>query len=156
MGDAEERREDGEDMRIEFSCTGIPQPKGSKKAFAYIDKNTGKPKASVVDDNKKTLSVWKKDFTLQSNRHKPEKPLEGPIKVRLIFYMPRPKSAPKEKRPLPITRQADTDKLTRTMLDLFSGGFYKDDSQVVDIMAYKRYADDREPGVEVRLEEISI
>ena len=142
-------------MKIEFTTIGEPQPKGSKKAYTYLDKQ-GEPRANIVDDNKDTLKTWNKDFTFQANRFKPKKPLSGPVKVRLVFYLTRPKTVTREKRPLPITKKADVDKLTRTILDIFSGRFYEDDSQVVDLGAYKRYADDRDPGVDVRLEEISV
>ncbi len=136
-------------MKIQFTVHGKPEPKGSKKAFAY--EKDGKLRASIVDDNKKTLKVWKNDFTLQSNRYKPKELLEGPIKVRLIFYLERPKSVKPENRPLPIVKP-DVDKLCRTVMDLLSKRFYVDDNQVVDLGAYKRYMD--KPGVDVLIEEI--
>ncbi len=140
-------------MKIQLTAKGKPEPKGSKKAFAYIDKKDGKPKASLVDDNKITLKVWQRDFTLQSNRYKPKEPFEGPIRLKIIFYLQRPKSVSFAKRPLPIVKP-DIDKLGRTLLDLLSKRFYVDDNQVVDLQLYKRYKD--EPGVFVEIEEIKV
>ena len=70
---------------------------------------------------------------------------EGAVSVELLFLLPRPKTV---KRKYPTSRfSGDGDKLVRAIFDSMTGIVYKDDSQVVDHIAKKRYADDCEPGV---------
>jgi Holliday junction resolvase RusA-like endonuclease len=56
------------------------------------------------------------------------------------------------KRPLPIV-PPDLDKLARGLLDGIgqSEVIWGDDSQVINLIARKFYADDREPGAEVKI-----
>jgi Holliday junction resolvase RusA-like endonuclease len=84
----------------------------------------------------------------------------GPVRVEIDFYLPRPASVKVTKRPLPIV-PPDVDKLARAALDGLNQGFdtgkvgdgviFADDSQVVELVACKYYADDREPGAEIRI-----
>ena len=55
-------------------------------------------------------------------------------------------------RPLPIV-PPDLDKLARGLLDGIgqSEVIWGDDSQVINLIARKFYADDREPGAEVKI-----
>ncbi len=70
---------------------------------------------------------------------------EGAVSVELLFLLPRPKTV---KRKYPTSRfDGDGDKLVRAIFDSMTGIVYTDDSQVVDHIAKKRYADDCEPGV---------
>jgi Holliday junction resolvase RusA-like endonuclease len=59
------------------------------------------------------------------------------------------------KRPLPIV-PPDLDKLARGLLDGIgqSEVIWGDDSQVINLIARKFYADDREPGAEVKITEL--
>jgi Holliday junction resolvase RusA-like endonuclease len=64
--------------------------------------------------------------------------------------MPKPKSAAK-KLVYPTTKP-DVDKLARAVLDgLVAGGAMKDDAQVSMVIAEKRYAIDRAPGVVITM-----
>lgn len=56
------------------------------------------------------------------------------------------------KRPLPIV-PPDLDKLARGLLDGIgqSEVIWGDDSQVINLIARKFYADDRKPGAEVKI-----
>ena len=71
-------------------------------------------------------------------------PLEGPIALRLMFNMEVPKSWSKKKRAdaffgkmLPISRP-DIDNLVK-IIDGLNGVLFKDDSQITDLIASKRY-----------------
>ena len=59
------------------------------------------------------------------------------------------------KRPFPIV-PPDLDKLARGLLDGIgqSEVIWGDDSQVINLIARKFYADDREPGAEVKITEL--
>ena len=64
--------------------------------------------------------------------------LEGPVTLRLLFYLRKFKTST---RTFPIgSRDGDIDKLARGVLDALSGVVYQDDSQVTQLIAVKRYA----------------
>lgn len=91
--------------------------------------------------------------------------ITGPVLVDAVFYLPRPKShygtgrntsRLKDSAPLVPTTKPDSDKILRSTLDaLTSAQAYRDDSQVVDVQARKRYADGRPPGAEITVKELT-
>ena len=115
---------------------------GSKKGFVV------KGRAIVVDDNPKKLRSFQAELRVAMHEVKPEKIHLGPIQVTMIFWLPRPKghygtgknagklkgSAPGR----PITKP-DVDKVQRAILDVGTGLWFKDDSQVVDARVMKQY-----------------
>ncbi len=79
--------------------------------------------------------------------------LEGPLKMTLVFYMPRPKSLPK--KVIHHIKKPDVDNLVKGVKDALSGFCYEDDKQVVDLRAIKKYAPIGEAGgVDVAIEEV--
>jgi Holliday junction resolvase RusA-like endonuclease len=74
-------------------------------------------------------------------------PLDEPLELSVIFYLPRPKTATRD---FPAV-MPDLDKLIRAVGDSLSGLVYVDDSRIVSINAQKRYADDRGPGAFIRV-----
>ena len=80
-----------------------------------------------------------------------EQPWEGPVRMDLLFRMPRPKSVPQAKRELPHVRP-DRDKLLRGVSDALEGIAYHDDAQICAGDTCKRYVrEGEEPGVLIRL-----
>jgi Holliday junction resolvase RusA-like endonuclease len=61
-----------------------------------------------------------------------------PVRVSIIFRLPRPASTPK--RVTQQVKKPDLDKLTRAVLDGLKAVAYEDDSQVVLIHAQKGFA----------------
>lgn len=94
---------------ISFFVAGIPQPKGSSK-IARIKLKVGFRYA--VTSTTKGLPAWSKAIWAEAQRVKPPVPLQGPIAVRLTFYLPKPKRCD---RLLPCVRP-DIDKLVRGFL----------------------------------------
>ncbi len=93
----------------------------------------------------KGASKWFKDAARAIGEQWDHGKLEGPVKVRFLFLLPRKKTV---KRKLPISKyDGDVDKLVRAIFDAMTGIVYGDDSQVVDVAASKRYADNSAPGV---------
>ena len=132
---------------IQIEVLGNPTPQGSKRVF----------QGRVVEASGQKLKVWRKAIAvachdLVSEEHSL---LLGPVRVEVDFYLPRPSSVSMKKRALPIV-PPDIDKLCRGLLDgigqglvtgkVGDGMIYGDDSQVVELIARKHYADDREPG----------
>jgi Endodeoxyribonuclease RusA len=77
---------------------------------------------------------------------------EGPIRMTLHFYMPRPKShyrnhqpgkgRLKHNAPMLVQRKVDVDNLAKFVLDSLNGILYEDDHQIVSLCCSKCYHDD--------------
>jgi Holliday junction resolvase RusA-like endonuclease len=75
-------------------------------------------------------------------------PIDEPIELSVIFYLPKPKTATRD---VPSV-MPDLDKLVRAVGDsLTDSGLIRDDSRIITIHAEKRYADDRGPGAVIRV-----
>lgn len=137
---------------IRLEIFGEPAPQGSKRVF----------NGRIVEASSKKLKPWRQAiadaaYNLLSEEHSL---ITGPLKVEVDFYLPRPSSVSQRKRPFPIV-PPDLDKLCRSLLDGLNQGadtgkvgdgiLYADDSQVVELIARKHYADDREPGATVTI-----
>lgn len=78
-------------------------------------------------------------------------PMEGPIDMTVEAHFSVPKSWPKRKREAalqgaePHTSRPDCDNVVKAALDAFNGIVWRDDSQVVRIIASKHYG--AEPGL---------
>jgi crossover junction endodeoxyribonuclease RusA len=134
-------------MEIAFDVLGRPAPQGSKKSIGnnrFIEASKFLPawRSAVRAAAEQVVSVYGWE------------PVSGPVEVELLFYLERPASIAKTKRPYPIV-PPDVDKLARSCLDPMTGVIYDDDSQVIRLLAWKTYADNREPGVFVRVAELS-
>lgn len=127
----------------EFVVDGVAVPQGSKSA-------TVRGGVAVMFDDNKALRAWRKTVTAAAaEAYGDRAPVEGPLQVELEFRLARGKTV---RRPMPSVRP-DVDKLTRACFDSLTGVVFKDDAQVVTVLARKRYAD--QPGVHVRVGEYS-
>jgi crossover junction endodeoxyribonuclease RusA len=115
----------------------------------------------VVEAAGNKLKIWRKAIAVACHQLLSEEHslLLGPVRVEVDFFLPRPPSVKMSKRALPIV-PPDLDKLARGCLDGIGQGLngkvgdgiiYGDDSQVVELMARKFYADDRAPGADIRV-----
>ena len=125
---------------------GVPVPQGSKRVFH----------GRLVDVNDRKLKDWR---ALVGGSVEKLGYFDGPVKVELNFYLPRPKGHYGKKGLLPSAPgrpsvKPDIDKLVRACLDAMTGLTFRDDSQVVTVVARKLYASDsRLPGVHIEIEE---
>jgi len=132
----------------EFFVPGIPQPKGSLHRVQI-----GRGASARVVNSLKTDDgeAWEQAICTAANEHRPASPLDGPVAVRAVFLLPRPKSV---KRDTPHVKP-DLDKLVRALLDgLERGGMVANDSRVCAIDCEKRYAARRLCGVSVWVDEL--
>lgn len=122
---------------IQAFIPGIPQPQGSKAAFQRGGKIV------MVESNKK-LPAWRKLVTEKLEAANVScTPLEGAVALDVMFFMPKPKSVT---RKWPSVKP-DLDKLCRSIGDSATdAGVVNDDSQIVEIVAYKCYADAEQPA----------
>ena len=106
----------------------------------------------------------KKQTWLQIAKYKPKRPLKRAISLKLIFYMPIPKSFFRSGKYMLLLKEKykdinyhsvkpDLDNLVKFYSDLLgmNKGFYIDDSQICSIHAEKKYG---EPRTEIAIQEI--
>lgn len=124
-----------EDITVGFYAHGAPKPQGSKRAFVHNGR------AVMTESNKAGHRDWRATVTAAAlDAMDGHQLLGGPLRVRLVFALPRPKSHPKTRRTWPIARP-DIDKLTRAVLDSCTHVVWRDDSQVVDLHVAKVWAE---------------
>ncbi len=121
-------------MKIEFNIPGKVQAKQRPRfngKFAYT------PKETIAYEN------WVKTCYLE--KHRDVKPLENPLKVKIIAYYEVPKSASKKKKLQMLhneifpTVKPDTDNIAKSILDSLNGIAFLDDKQVVKLEVEKYY-----------------
>jgi Holliday junction resolvase RusA-like endonuclease len=131
-------------MHIDLLVEGVPVPQGS---FRHVGNGR------IISANPK-LNAWRDTIATQIAQQTHHRLIEAPIRLQLVFTMPRPKSVSKALRAVP-TVKPDLDKLTRAVMDAISLERYcqviKDDSLVTDLHAAKRYADHTKPGVSIMI-----
>ena len=119
---------------IRFTVFGVPQPKGSAKAF--VPRGWTRP---VITSDNKGLRAWETLIRGEAQQHAGETFwATDPVTVTLAFFLPRPASLPK--RITRCTKKPDVDKLARATLDALTGVLFHDDAQVVYLCATKHYA----------------
>ena len=108
-----------------FTAFGTPVAQGSKKGFV-----NPRTKGVILVDALKGLKPWRD--TVTSAAIGAGACLEGPVAVRMVFSVPRSKSAPKRET-VPYKARGDLDKLCRAALDsIVNAGLLHDDAQVAD------------------------
>ena len=124
---------------IELTIAGLPVAQGSKRW-------TGR---TVIESNDKLLRPWRAAVAAEASEAMAgAEPLQGPIRLHATFTFPRPKvhygtgrNAGQLKPGVPLARpiKPDLDKLVRALFDAMSGIVYRDDAQVVELVARKLY-----------------
>ena len=123
--------------QIRLKVIGEPAPQGSKKIIH----------GRLIEASGAKLKNWRKAIEIACKNYQNQNIILGPVAVEVHFYLTRPTSVKFSKRPMPIV-PPDLDKLARGLLDGIgqSGAIWGDDSQVVQLIAYKSYADQNPPG----------
>lgn len=129
------------DTSLTFTVWGVAQPKGSMKAF--MPKGWTRP---ILTSTNRNVKGWQQLVAEACGRARDENGaelLEGPVRLLVAFYMPRPKSL--AKRVVHHTKKPDLDKLVRSVADSLTATVFRDDSQVCELVAVKHYAADQQP-----------
>lgn len=147
---------------LNFEVFGPPVTQGSVKAFVAGGR-------AHITSKTPPLVEWRETVRLAAIRAMDAAggfgPQDGPAKVWLAFFLPRPKSAPKTRDIYPSHGRTDLDKYDRAILDaITNAGVWTDDTRVIDLHSRKRYAVGPElhriynpavhravPGVEVKI-----
>lgn len=108
---------------IEIIAYGSPAPQGSKRHVGN----------GVMIESSKKVKPWREDVKLAALAvRNGAAPLDCPLRVRMVFTVPKPASAPKRKRTWPC-RMPDLSKLIRSTEDaLTNAGIWRDDARVVE------------------------
>ena len=138
---------------------GEPAPQGSKRHVGH----------GIMVESSKKVKPWREAVKYATLVTQPDEntPLNGPVSVTIWFYLRRPQghfgtgrnigqlrsSAPK----YPAVRP-DIDKLARSTLDaLGDANVFTDDSRVVMLTTFKRYATNLDPsGAHIFVKEVVI
>tara|TARA_Y100000310_G_C20263439_1_gene614691 strand:+ start:143 stop:553 length:411 start_codon:yes stop_codon:yes gene_type:complete len=105
----------------------------------------------------------KKQMWLQIAKYRPKLPLKGNIYLKVIFYMPRPKSHFRTGKYKHLLKddykninyhsyKPDLDNLVKMLADVIQPQMICDDSQICMLQAEKKYG---EPRTEVIIQEVS-
>ena len=126
---------------LDLFVPGRPAPQGSKRHVG----------GGRLVESSKAVGPWRDLVAWHAAQEFRIAPLDGPLRVSLMFVMPRPSGTPKRTTPAAVKRP-DLDKLVRSVFDALSGVVWRDDSQAVEIHAYKRLAElDETPGCRIRV-----
>lgn len=135
-------------MTQEFFIQAIPQGQGRPR-FARMGKfvKTYDPKQSRDHKADIRYQVMYATHTV----------MDGPLTMILEFFMPRPKShynskGLKTNAPVWHISRPDIDNLIKICLDALKGVLWKDDTQVCNILAQKKYAEFT--GIKITVKEI--
>lgn len=120
----------------------------------------GRPKLTTINgmarayDPKKSRD-WKDYVKLAAGEHAPQALLEGPLHLEVTIYRQTTKAISSSRKKaeaaeqgdiLPVSKP-DVDNYLKGVKDALNGVIWKDDSQVTDVIARKRYS--ARPRVEV-------
>ncbi len=103
---------------------------------------------------------YKQSLQWQMRPYAPKEPLHGPVKVHINFYMPIPKSATKSVKKQMINgvcvpvKRPDIDNMAYTVTNAMKELVYEDDSQIIDLVISKRYAE--VPKIVVKVIELDL
>ena len=114
---------------------GEPAPQGSKKFVGMINGH------GMLAESSKKVKPWRQDVVAAAIKAREDAgdfaPFDCPLSVRMVFTLPKPKSAPKRKT-IYAMRKPDVSKLARSTEDaLTTAAIWTDDSRVVE---YERLA----------------
>jgi Holliday junction resolvase RusA-like endonuclease len=115
-----------------YIITGNPIPQGRARAYT----RPGMPGVRFYDPEKS--KDWKNLIRYHVLDQKPELISEGPVCMKVVFSLKRPKSLPKKVEHH--VKKPDLDNLLKAVKDALKGICWHDDSQVVRTEALKKYA----------------
>lgn len=143
-------------MIIQFTLHCNP-PKHTAQGSSTILKNFKTGKFFIGKKANSNAIQAKSELLAMLLPHRPQKPLEGALKLEIdIFYSWR-KSETKKNRAkgvLPVTTKPDLDNWVKQFNDCLTRlNFWTDDAQVFDLHLRKFYTD--EPKIVVKIEEVN-
>lgn len=147
---------------ITFWTSGTPRPAGSKRAFAIKRGGVPTGQVAVVDTSGVKGKTWRGDLRDAAKTAHQGRPLEGPLKLCVVFHLQRPKShycGGFFERGLKLNmstyhaQRPDTTKLLRAVEDALTGILWRDDAQIA-VQTAKKVWSTGTPGCQVTVGEV--
>jgi crossover junction endodeoxyribonuclease RusA len=139
---------------LAFQVFGVAQPKGNMRAIQVKGM-----KFPIVTETNRNVRSWSQLVAEGANRALSALPasdrqvIDGPVRLTVAFYLPRPKKYSRRGVPVAHLTAPDWDKLARAVGDALTHIVYRDDAQVVEAVIGKFYADvDGVPHADIRVE----
>jgi crossover junction endodeoxyribonuclease RusA len=137
---------------ITVTVHGLPAAQGSKRHVG----------GGRMVEMSKALAPWREAVRAETQHTmNGQPPLEGPLRLAVTFYLPRPKGHTgarglRPSAPVWPAVRPDLDKCARAAMDgMGAGGAYLDDAQIVELGAAKVYAGQHPTGMVAELRELS-
>lgn len=141
-------------MTLRFTVFGVAQAKGNMRAL-----NIKGMKFPIVTDSNKSVKSWQQLIAEGASRALQALPaserglLTEGVRLTVEFFLPRPKALMRRGVLVAHLKKPDTSKLIRAVEDALTEVVYLDDSQVVELLATKQYANvDDHPHVKISVE----
>jgi Holliday junction resolvase RusA-like endonuclease len=140
---------------LELKVYGIPKSQGNKRFMGMSKKGHG-----ILIESTVGLKDWRESVKLaaiQMMGGPAARRIDGPIRLEIVFTLPKPKSAPKLRRIYP-DKKPDLSKLVRAAEDALSdAGAWEYDARVIDCQSGKRFPNEGGmslpvPGVFIRIQ----
>lgn len=131
---------------ITFDVIGLPGPQGSKRPVGRT--RTGR---TVMIESSAKVRPWRQDVAAAALATAAPQ-ITGPVALSVTFRFLRPKGhygarGLRPSAPVHMRTRPDLDKLLRSTCDALTGPLLREDSQVSQITAHKRYCcGDERPG----------
>lgn len=141
--------------RVAFDVYGTPGPQGSKRFVGRAKSGRG-----IMVESSAKVKPWReavKHAAREAMAQAGIATIDAPIRVRMVFTVAKPASAPKTRRTWPM-RKPDGSKLQRSTEDAISdAGLWRDDARVVEWSGAKVFPMEHpealaSPGVRVVIE----
>jgi Holliday junction resolvase RusA-like endonuclease len=124
------------DTVIEIHVPGEPAPQPRPRVYRT-------PKGIRAVSVQGKVKTWRERIILAAQQQYVGPPLEGPLMLRIEFYLPRPKRLMRKKDPItpvPCDKKPDLDNLVKAVKDGLGTVVWHNDSQVASLHASKYYA----------------
>lgn len=118
---------------IRFTVPAVPVPQPRARATAF----NGRARMYEAK-TEHPIHAFKASVRMSAASVHTGAPIEGPVRLRATFLLPRPKLPKKagEQR-FPHTKRGDIDNFAKALMDALNGLLWKDDSQVYELCAAK-------------------
>jgi Holliday junction resolvase RusA-like endonuclease len=138
-------------MQRRFSLTVPGEPKGKgRPRFSRSSGRAYSPQSTVLYESDIKATFYKKYVA--------ETPISGAFAIKIVAFLPIPKSASKKKHEemktgkiLP-TKKPDIDNVVKATMDALNKVAFTDDADCVDLVATKYYSES--PRLEIDLYEV--
>jgi crossover junction endodeoxyribonuclease RusA len=140
---------------VAFIVYGAPATKGNKSAFPVRRGGVLTGQVAVKEGRSDNFKDWNRrvEEVVQGVARESGVFIDDPIVASVVFYLPKPVSAPKRKRVWP-SKRPDLGKLLRAIEDPMNGVLIHDDALIVRFVRLEKvYAEepDPRPRAEVKL-----